>query len=204
MYEEIRADIVRISRRAYERGHVAACSGNISVRTLDGDGFVIKASGVSFADICVDDLLFVDWQGEAFECSDMSRSDRRPSIETALHRNLYIRKGDEARAVVHLHSPYTTALSFAADEIPLVVQEAIATLGRAPIIPHLPAGSDALAAAVSETFSQENIKVAVLGEHGPVATGRTLDEAYNYIDMLEHNAQIAATIRMIKASGPRL
>ena len=201
MYEGIREDIVRISRRAYERGHVAACSGNISVRTPDG--FVIKASGMSFADIGTDDLLFVDWQGEVFECGDMNRSDRQPSIETALHSNLYSLKGDEACAVVHLHSPYTTALSFMTGEIPLVVREAVVTLGRIPVIPHLPAGSDELAAAVRKAFARGNIKVAVLGEHGPVSIGSTLDEAYCNIDMLEHNSRIATIMHQIKV-GARL
>ena len=203
MYEDIREDIVRISRRAYERGHVAACSGNISVRTPDGDGFVIKASGTSFADIDTDDLLFVDWQGEVFECGDMNLSDRQPSIETALHSNLYSLKGDEAGAVVHLHSSYTTALSFMTGEIPLVVREAIATLGRIPVIPHLPAGSDALATAVKKAFARGNIKVAVLGEHGPVAIGSTLNEAYCNIDLLEHNSRIATIMHQIKV-GARL
>ena len=201
MYEDIRENIVKISRRAYDRGHVAACSGNISVRTPDEDGFVIKASGTSFADMGIDDLLFVDWQGDVFECDDMSPSARRPSIETAMHSGLYAAKGNRIRAVVHLHSPYTTAVSFLTGEIPLVVQEARLALKRVPVVANLPAGSNALAAAVKKIFLRWDISVAVMGEHGPVAIGESLNEAFCNVDMLEHNAYIATIMHQVKLVG---
>lgn len=67
MYDEQRAELVSFCRLCYERGHVAGNSGNISTRTPDDNGIVIKASGVSFHNISPDDMLFVDWNGNAFD-----------------------------------------------------------------------------------------------------------------------------------------
>lgn len=200
MYEEIREKIIEIGRRAYHRGHVSGCSGNISARTPDGRGLVIKASGCSFADMGAGDILFVDWEGAAFDCSDMAASPRRPSIETALHEGLY-RLDERTLSVVHLHSPYTTALSFLTGEIPLVVQETRETFKRVPVVPHLPAGSPALADAIGKAFSRDDIRAAVIGEHGPVAIGKSPDEAFDNLDMLEHNCRIAVILRELRAAG---
>lgn len=199
MYEEIRDDIVTIARRAYSMGYAPACSGNISVRTPDGNGFVIKASGASFADMEPDDMLFVDWQGMASECGGATLPDRHPSIETPLHAGLY-RVCDNARSVVHLHSPYTTAASFVTGEIPIVTEEAKETLKRVPVVANLAAGSKELAQAVGRTFSHGGIIAAVISEHGPVAIGDSVREAFHNLETLEHNCRVAVIIRGIKAT----
>ena len=198
MYESSREELAHLCRLCYTRGHVAATNGNISVRTPDGNGILIKVSGASFADISPGDLLFVDWEGRAFDCDDMSPAERNPSMERQLHSWIYPLREDVG-AVVHLHSPYTTALSCCnPDEIPLAVLEARHILGRVPIIPVYEAGSQELAAAVRETFSDRAVLAAVLKEHGPVVVGETLRDAYNIADMLEHNAKVAAIARMLE------
>lgn len=200
MYEALRDEIVEICRLSYDRGHVSATNGNISAKTPDDRGMIIKASGVCFARITADDLLFVDWAGDVLGCGDMLPTARKPSIELALHACLYpIRK--EAGAVVHLHSPYATAFSFFG-EIPLVVQEARHVLKRVPVIPACPAGSDELARAVRTAFSDPQTTTAVLCEHGPVAIGKDIQDAYNNIDTLEHNARVAHLTRALQAARP--
>lgn len=197
MYESLRGELADLCRLCYDRGHVAAASGNISARTPDGSGILIKVSGVSFADISPDDLLFVDWEGRAFDCENMSPARRGPSMELRLHSWIYPLRG-EIGAVVHLHSPYTTALSLRhSEEIPLVVLEARHVLRRVPVIPQYEAGSRGLAEAVREAFSDPSVCAAALKEHGPVAVGKTLRDAYNAADTLEHNAKVAAIARML-------
>lgn len=203
MYDEQRAELVSFCRLCYERGHVAGNSGNISTRTQDGKGIVIKASGVSFYNISPDDMLFVDWNGNAFDCRDMSdarKGGKKPSMELWMHLGLYPPAGG-SNAVVHLHSPYATALSVLYDSIPLDVMEARCVLKRVPVIPEHPAGSRELAAAVREAFSDENVSVAVLKGHGPVARGGSLRDAYNRIDMLEHNSHVAVLIRSMSRTA---
>lgn len=198
MYESLREELAGLCRLCYDRGHVAATNGNVSARTPDGNGILIKTSGASFSDISPDDLLFVDWEGRAFDCDDMSPAERRPSMELQLHAWIYPLR-DDVGAVVHLHSPYTTALSCRdAEEIPLVVLEARHILKRVPVVPVHEAGSRELASAVMEAFSNPTVLAAVLKEHGPVVVGKNLRDGYNLADMLEHNAKVAAIARMME------
>jgi len=197
MYEYLREDLARVCALCYDRGHVSGTSGNISVRTPDGNGFLIKASGTSFAGFAPENLLFVDWEGHAFECEDLSVSRRIPSVESGMHAGIYLERQD-AGAVVHLHSPYATALSGCAeDEIPLVSAETRAVLRRVPIIPTREAGSRELAYTVREVFSDPSVTAAALKEHGTVTAGKTLQDAYNNADILEHNAHVAVIRRML-------
>ena len=202
MYDELRNEIVRVCHLSYNRGHVSAAQGNISARTPDDRGILIKVSGVSFATITPDDLLFVDWEGGVFDSDTMAPSTRQPSMELRFHSWLYP-LDDEIGAVVHLHSPYSTAISMncSSGEIPLIASEAKQNLRRVPVIPMYPAGSQLLAEAVHETFIEDGIMVAVICEHGPVAIGRDLQEAYNYVDNLEHNCMVATYSRLTRLVG---
>lgn len=198
MFEKLREELTGLCRLCYDRGHVAAANGNISVRAPEDVGLLIKASGTSFAFLSAEDILFVDWEGRAFECADMSPSRRRPSMELGMHAGLYLTRGD-AGAVVHLHSPYATALSCRhPEELPLVVAEARHILGRVPVIPAHKAGSQELAEAVRGAFSDPAVSAAALMEHGSVAIGKTLRGAYNAADMLEHNAKVAAIKKLLE------
>ena len=202
MYEELRNEIIRICRLSYDRGHVSAAQGNISARTPDDRGIIIKVSGTSFATITADDLLFVDWEGGVFDSDSMAPSTRQPSMELRFHSWLYP-LDDEIGAGVHLHSPYSTAISTncSSGEIPLIASEARTLLHRVPVIPMYPAGSQLLAEAVHDTFVEDGIMVAVICEHGPVAIGRDLQEAYNHVDNLEHNCMVATYSRLTRLVG---
>jgi L-fuculose-phosphate aldolase len=202
MYEELRSDIVRIGRLSYGRGHVSAAQGNISARAPDNRGMIIKVSGVSFSTITTDDLLFVDWDGGVYDCESLTPSTLQPSMELRFHSRLYS-LDDETGAVVHLHSPYSTALSLnsGSGEIPLVAEESQQSLRRVPVIPTHPAGSRLLAEAVHDTFAEDGIVAAVICGHGPIAIGRTLQEAYNHVDSLEHNCMVAIYARITRLLG---
>jgi L-fuculose-phosphate aldolase len=202
MYEELRNEIVRICRLSYDRGHVSATHGNISARTPDDRGIIIKVSGVSFSTITADDLLFVDWEGGVCDCDALAPSMLQPSMELRFHSWLYP-LDDEIGAVVHLHSPYSTAISMnsGAGDIPLVAAEAQQSLHRVPVIPMYPAGSQLLAETVHDSFVEDGIMAAVICGHGPIAIGRTLQEAYNHVDDLEHNCMVATYARLTRLVG---
>ena len=90
MYDELREKLASLCGLCYARGHVSATNGNVSARTPDNRGVVIKASGVSFANLTAGDMLFVSWDGDVFECDGpLRQSARRASIELHLHLNIY-------------------------------------------------------------------------------------------------------------------
>lgn len=199
MYDALREEIVRVCRLAYEKGHVAAASGNVSARTPDAAGVVIKASGVAFACITVGDLLFVDWESNSFDCDDMASDSRAPSIELALHLAVYRARSD-AGAVVHLHSPCATALScLGGPEIRLITSEARYTLGSVPVIPETEPGSHALAQAVAEAFSDPSRQAVALAGHGIVTAGLSPYAAWQVAETMEHSARTTIMARFLGA-----
>ena len=68
-------------------------SGNLSVR--HEDGFLITPSGMDYAGLSVDDIVWMDFDGKA-------RGRRKPSSEWRFHAAIYQQRA-EARAVLHAH-----------------------------------------------------------------------------------------------------
>ena len=117
--QSIREAIVRWSRSLFERRFTVGSSGNISIKLDDGYIFTPTNSCLGFLE--PGKLSRLDATGKHV-------SGDPPTKELALHFAFYDAR-PEARAVVHLHSTYATALSCLADTDP---DDAIA-----PITPYM-------------------------------------------------------------------
>jgi ribulose-5-phosphate 4-epimerase/fuculose-1-phosphate aldolase len=195
--QDIRAAIVRWGASLFARGLTSGSSGNMSVR-LD-DGYIVTPTNSC--------LGFLD-------AAKLSRLDRsgvhaggdKPSKELPLHLAFYESR-PEARAVVHLHSTFATALSCltdidAADTIRPITPYVIMRVGKVPLVPYARPGSPELAAPIGRLASKH---VAVLIQnHGPVVSGRSLDDAVFAMEELEEAAKLALLTRRlpVRALGP--
>lgn len=101
------ADLLALVHRCHARGWVLATSGNFSAR-VDGERFVVTASGLDKGALGVEDLGFVWFDGRA-----SFPPGRRASAETPLHAALYARDPG-IHAIAHTHSTAATVLSRAA------------------------------------------------------------------------------------------
>ncbi|PKV80128.1 S-methyl-5-thioribose-1-phosphate isomerase [Nocardia fluminea] len=108
--------IATIARQLYERGWMPGTAGNISVRVETpsspvavGAGawpaLLITASGLSKGELSADDTVLV---GIADTTAHAGQR-RKPSAETSIHTAVY--RTRPAGAVVHVHSPFATALA---------------------------------------------------------------------------------------------
>ena len=77
-------------------------SGNISARYKDG--FLITPSGAKYSSLKNKDIVFVSLKGE------FDKKKGIPSSEWRFHQDIYLNK-KEAKAIVHAHSNYATAIS---------------------------------------------------------------------------------------------
>ena len=86
-------------------------------------------------------MSVVDPEGELLEGA-------AASVELPMH--LAIQSGrPEVAAIVHTHSPYATAVGLVLDEIPVVLAEQAAAVGRPiPVVPYAPTGERAMGEAV--------------------------------------------------------
>src|SRR5690606_10149687 len=132
----LRDAVVRWSRSLFERRFTVGSSGNISVRV--GDGFLCTPTNSCLGFLDPDKLSRLDAAGRHV-------SGAAPTKELPLHMAFYEAR-PSARAVVHLHSTYATALSCLSDIDP---EDAVAPItpyvvmrvGRVPVLPYTKPGS---------------------------------------------------------------
>ncbi len=181
------------ARRLHARGWVANHDGNLSVRLDDGT-LLITPTATSKAEITADGLLVVDDQGAIISGSG------RPFSELSLHRVVYAERPD-VRAVVHAHPP--TATGFAVAGVPLdepFIAEAVVSLGRTiPTVQFAPPGDAAMAAL--RPFCREH-DVVLLANHGVLAWGVDVEQAYLRLELVEHLARVALVARQLGGVVP--
>ena len=188
MSGDIRREIVRVCRRLYQRGLIAGPDGNVSAR-LSADHILVTPRGFSKADVEEHDLVLVTMDGNRVE----GRHD--VSSEVAMHLAAY-RARDDVAAVVHAHPPTATAFAVAGEGLPGdVLPELTVQLGAVPLVPYATPGTAALPAAMAPFLP--NYDAFLLANHGATTLGRTVGEAHQRMESVEHCANILWTARLL-------
>lgn len=180
--------IVDIGQRLYDRGMIAGTEGNISVR-LDDDRIMVTPSGLAKGRLSPDDMVIVDSNGKHLQ----GRS--KASSELLMHLFVY-KNRPEIAACVHSHPPYATA--FAVAGIPLaedILPEVVLFVGNIPLIYYAPPGTDAVPKSLEPHIETSN--AFLLRNHGLLTIGRTLEEAFNRHETVEHYAHIVLLARRL-------
>jgi ribulose-5-phosphate 4-epimerase/fuculose-1-phosphate aldolase len=187
---EIAAALVAAARHLSALGLSPGSSGNLSARV--DDSVLITPTGSSFARVQPDDLAIVTLSGEIIS--------GRPSKEFPLHLAAYRVRADAA-AVVHLHSPAATAVSCIdpEGEFPLapVTPYHAMRLWDVPLLAYAAPGSADLAGGVEAAAGRS--AALLLGNHGSVTIGATLDSAVDLAEELE-----AASALQLALGGRRV
>lgn len=180
--------ICRLGRSLFDRGLTFGSSGNISVRL--GDGWLMTPTNVRLGDLDPARLSRLDDAGRHVAGDP-------PTKETFLHLGMY-RRRPAARAVVHLHSTWSVAVSILADVdpddvLPPLTAYYVMRVGRLPLVPYYRPGDPALGAAVEALADRHH--AVLLANHGPVVAGSDLDAAANAIEELEETAKLHLLLR---------
>lgn len=181
----LRAELAKTSIKTYERGLVGGTGGNVSAR-LDQSRFLITPSGVSLGDTTVDNIIKVN-----LETLDWIPNEPYiPSKEYKFHAAIFKARPD-INGIVHCHPPYATAYAVRKMDIPTVTDAAF----KQPPAPHVdfsPSGTDALAEKVAKAAQEDqSFRIIMLDQHGIIAVGTDLVQAYNFADLNEEMARIA-------------
>lgn len=171
--EEGRREIVEYCRRLRSDGLVVATSGNISVRS--GDLVAVTPSGVDYDYMTPDQVGLYRLDGTPVEAQFA------PTTELPMHLAVY--GGTGARAVVHTHSTAATVVSTLVDELPSIHYLIAMFGGPVRVAPYQTYGTDELAAGAVDALHGRT--ACILGNHGTVAIGDTLAEAYTRAVYLE-------------------
>ena len=176
-----RSGIIEIGKLLYDRNYVVAFDGNVSVR-LDDGRILATPTMTSKGRMTEDSLALTDIEGTAL-------NDRKASSELAMHLLVYKMRPD-VNAVCHAHPPYGTA--FAVAGLPIdkpILSEVVLTLGCVPLTGYGTPSTDELTEAMKPFVGVHN--ALLMANHGAVAYGKHLWEAYDRLETLEHTAKIA-------------
>ncbi len=176
--------------------------GNISCR-VDENTIAITPSGRDYEQLTPSDIVIVNMEGAVLEMGDPNERKTvdtgadakgsavplRPSSELSLHLAIY-RHFPEARAIVHTHSIYASALAAAHKDLPAIVEDLTQIVGGGVrCTEYTLAGTEELGRRAVEAM-EGGRSAALLANHGAVCWGRNMKEALTTAEILEKGAQI--------------
>ncbi len=188
MDEQIaRREIVRVGKLLYERSYVVSSDGNVSVR-LDDGRVLATPTQTNKGRMTEDSLALTDLEGKPL-------NDRRASSELAMHLLIYRERAD-VRSVCHAHPPHGSAFAVAGLAIDEpILSEVILTLGCVPLAEYGTPSTDELTEAMLPLVKNHN--ALLMANHGAVAYGADVWQAFDRLETLEHTAKIAILARAL-------
>jgi ribulose-5-phosphate 4-epimerase/fuculose-1-phosphate aldolase len=185
----LREDICRFGHTLFGRGLTPGSSGNISVRCDDG-GWLVTPTNASLGALDPARLSRLDADGRLL-------SGDAPTKEVPLHGALYDTRAT-ARAVVHLHSTHSVALSMLPEidpraALPPMTPYYLMKCGSTALVPYYRPGDPAVADAIKGLAGKYSS--VLLANHGPVVSGDTLETAVYAMEELEETAKLYLLLR---------
>jgi len=190
--KSLRSEVIKYAKMLNSRKLSALRSGNISARFQDG--FLITPSGAKYSSLKNKDIVFVSLKGKFDEKKGI------PSSEWRFHQDIYLNK-KEAKAIVHAHSNYATAISTHGKGIP-AFHYMVAMAG----------GKDIKCAKYATYGTRElskNILKALIGRkaclianHGQIAFEENLPKAFELAEEVENIS--LQYITSLKLGKPRI
>jgi L-fuculose-phosphate aldolase len=179
--------IIEIGKLLYDRSYVVSSDGNVSIR-LDENTVLASPTMTCKGRMSETDLALTDMDGKAL-------NDRKASSELAMHLLVY-RMRPDVRAVCHAHPPHGTAFAVAGLAIDApILSEVILTLGCVPLTDYGTPSTDELTEAMKPFVAHHN--ALLMANHGAVAYGADLWQAFDRLETLEHTAKIAILARAL-------
>ena len=189
LMQEERELVVEYGKKMSAARLSTGTSGNISIYNPEKGLMAISPSGMDYFSTSPEDVVITDLEANIVDGS------RKPSSEWALHAYLY-REKPEIRGVVHTHSPYCTTFAVLNEPI-RAVHYAIAGAGvnEIPCAPYCTFGTELLAERAARYCGRGN--AVLLGNHGVVCCGESLEKAYALAGDLEFTARLQYQARCI-------
>lgn len=177
---ELRQQMLEYAKALNNTGLSAGKSGNLSVRCEDG--MLITPSGMEYHQLKGEDIVKLNLSGDKL-CSSIYS----PSTEWHFHAGIYTARPDQ-RAVVHAHPSYCTALACTSRSIPAFhYMVAIAGGKEIPLASYATFGTEQLSNNIVICMSK--LRACLLENHGMLATGESLKQAFQLAQEVELLAQ---------------
>lgn len=174
--------VLEAAKKAYHEKLMAGTSGNMSIYCPERKLVAITPSSYDYGKMAEQDIVVIDLEGQVLE------GRLNPSSEWRMHVELY-KHLPHVKAVVHTHSPYATSFAVNHQEIPVVLIEMVPFLkGRLEVSPYAEQGSTQVGLNAVPILERKN--ACLLANHGVVAVGATMAQAYINSIYVEDTAKI--------------
>lgn len=191
----LKTELVRCFKKLYENGTVNMFEGNLSIR--DGDTILMTPSQQNKETMTPEMIVEMDQDG-----SILSDNGFRPSSEFRMHLEVY-RLRPDVGAIVHDHSAFATAFALAGVPITCELAEMYMFFGgKIPFCTYGKPGTDKVFAEFEQHFVNENLDVVLLSNHGLVAAGKNLEDAYAKAEAAEKIARITLLAKLLGGEQP--
>lgn len=184
--EALFKELKKYSHLIVDTGLVVGAGGNLSMRK--GNYMYISPSGYDLKEVEAAQWVKVD-----IESGDVL-GDIKPSSEILMHLECY-RSRPEITSVLHAHPTYSVAVSTTEHEIPALFPDFPAMIKSVAYLEYLIPTTHVLADAVKEVITEND--VVVMRNHGVLTVGKTMKEAYFYMQLVEESAKVFAIANSI-------
>jgi len=192
----VREDVARLHAELVRNNLIVWTGGNVSGRVPGADLFVIKPSGVDYAELAPENMILCDLDGAVIPGTP--GAERSPSSDTAAHAYVY-RNMPEVGGVVHTHSTYATAWAARGEAIPCVLTAMADEFGgEIPIGPFAIIGDDSIGRGIVSTLTGHRSRAVLMQNHGPFTIGRDARDAVKAAVMVE---DVARTVHLARQGG---
>ena len=179
-------DIIEIGKSLYNKDLTVGTSGNISIKT--DNGILITASGSALGFLAQEDIVLIDFEGQEF-------GNKKASSEKMLHVEIYKQRSD-VKAIIHTHPEYLTSFAVCHKALNApIMSENIIYFEDIPVAEYAMPSSKQL---VENTVKYlKNRDVVMMANHGVIAVGKDLTEAYLKLETAEYYAKVAINTQII-------
>jgi L-ribulose-5-phosphate 4-epimerase len=189
--EELRAHVLQTARLLPKYNLVWMAGGTVCARDPQTGYVVVTPSGLDYERLTPDDMTVTDMEMNLVE------GKFRPSVALNLWIG-FMRARTELNAVVHTHSPYATAFSVAYQPIPVITETMADWFGQpVQVTRYLSVEDPEFPTLPVEVMG--NGYAVLLGNHGPITAGKTLEHALERAVTLEEAARTYSIARTIGA-----
>jgi L-fuculose-phosphate aldolase len=186
-YKQERKEIAGFMRRLYKRGLTTTSGGNISMR-VSNDTILITPSATDKGRMKWKNVGILSILGENLTPG------LKPSIESEMHLGIY-KRNSEVLAIIHAHPVFASSFTAMNSVINTsLTAEARVICGEPVLVPYAVMGSPELAESVADCSTRSD--VLLLENHGVLATGSSLLQSFDKLEVLENAAKMTLIVEM--------
>lgn len=170
-------------RILFDKGHDAGLAGQITCRTVTGNGFITQAFGLGFDEITAENLMEVNADLEPLDGKGMANPANR------FHTWIY-QQHPEVNCIIPTHPTHVAALAMLAVPLQIAQMDTCALYQDCAFLrewPGVPVGNEEgeiISAALG------NNRAILLAHHGQLVVGKSIEEACNLAILIERAAKL--------------